>query len=242
VPYLTSKLLSAAGVTHGFSLRAGGVSRGPYESLNLGFSVGDAREAVEENLRRLRAEAGLRREIATASQVHGDRIVDQDLREILPASGPQEDGADGLVSERAPVGVRAADCAPILLAGGRKVAAVHSGWKGTRLQIARRAVEAMGLDPRSVVAAIGPCIGRCCYEVSPELAAQFREQFGPEAVDGRRHLDLRFCIESALRQAGVERVEQVPGCTSCDIGSFFSHRRDKGRTGRHLAFIVPMIS
>jgi YfiH family protein len=242
VLFLTSRLLSAAGVPHGFSLRAGGVSRGPYESLNLGFSVGDAREAVEENLRRLRAGAGLGQEIATASQVHGDRIVDQDLRELLPSTGPQEPGADGLVSRSAPVGVRAADCAPILLAGGGKVAAVHSGWKGTRLKIARRAVQAMRVDPREVVAAIGPCIGRCCYEVSPDLAARFTEQFGPGAADERHHLDLRYCIESALREAGVERVEQVPGCTSCDIGSFFSHRRDKGRTGRHLAFIVPMIS
>jgi copper oxidase (laccase) domain-containing protein len=78
--------------------------------------------------------------------------------------------------------------------------------------------------------------------VSPELAAQFRALFGAQAVEGERHLDLRFCIESALREAGVERIEQVPGCTFCDSGSFFSHRRDKGRTGRHLAFIAPIDS
>jgi YfiH family protein len=242
VLYLTSKLLSDASVPHGFSLRKGGVSLSPYDTLNLGFSAGDDPDAVATNLRRLHEAAGLRREIKTAKQVHGDRIVDDELREILPPTVAQEDGADALISERAPVGVRAADCAPILLFGGGKVAAAHSGWKGTRLRIAARTATAMQVHPRDLVAAIGPCIGRCCYEVSVELAAEFRALFGTEAVEGERHLDLRFCIESALRDAGVVRIEQVPGCTSCDSGSFFSHRRDKGRTGRHLAFIAPMNS
>jgi polyphenol oxidase len=239
VLFLTSKLLTAAGVSHGFSLRTGGVSLSPFDSLNLGFSVGDQQQAVEENLRRLREAANVSGSIATASQVHGDRVVDQDLREVLPPTESQAAGADALVSETAAVGVRAADCVPILLCAGRKVAAVHSGWRGTRLKIVRRAIQALKVEPQHVIAAIGPNIGRCCYEVSHELAAQFREQFGAEAVDERRHLDLRFCVEAALREAGVTRIEQVPGCTSCDIASFFSHRRDKGRTGRHLAFIAP---
>jgi copper oxidase (laccase) domain-containing protein len=96
-----------------------------------------------------------------------------------------------------------------------------------------------------MLAAIGPGIGRCCYEVSTDLAAMFRERFGNEAADSpaenpKPHLDLRLCIEQALLQAGVPqaRIEQVAGCTSCDTGSFFSHRRDKGLTGRHLAFIA----
>jgi YfiH family protein len=239
VLFLTSKLLAAAGVSHGFSLRTGGVSLSPFETLNLGFSVGDQPQAVEENLRRLRGAAGIEREIATATQVHGDRVVDQDLREVLASTEPQAAGADALVSETAAVGVRAADCVPILLCAGRKVAAVHSGWRGTRLKVVRRALHALRVEPQQVLAAIGPNIGRCCYEVSPELAAEFREQFGPTAVDEKRHLDLRFCVEATLREAGVTRIEQVPGCTSCDSGSFFSHRRDKGRTGRHLAFIAP---
>jgi hypothetical protein len=92
---------------------------------------------------------------------------------------------------------------------------------------------------------VGPCIGRCCYEVSAELASLFRQLFGPEAADDpasvpKPHLDLRYCVQAALEHAGVpsERIEQVEGCTSCDASSFFSHRRDQGRTGRHLAFIV----
>jgi YfiH family protein len=256
--FVTSRLLSAAGIAHGFSLRTGGVSIGPFSSLNLGVSVGDAKEAVRENHDRLREAAGLRGGVATAHQVHGDRVVDARLQEIFAPTGPQQDPldetADALVSlgDEA-VGVRVADCVPILLAADGAVAAVHSGWRGTRLKIAARAVRALqhaaGADPALILAAIGPCIGRCCYEVSPDLASAFRAQFGPEAADDparsvRPHLDLRSCVEQALAQAGVPatRIEQVEGCTSCDTGSFFSHRRDKGRTGRHLAFIQPFVS
>ena len=197
---------------------------------------------------RLAEEAGVP-PIATAHQVHGDRIVDSHLREILAATQQQPEGADGILAlETGAVGVRIADCVPILLAAPNAAAAVHSGWRGTRLSIAARAVRALqhaaGADPKEMLAAIGPCIGRCCYEVSPELAAMFRAQFGAAAADDpalvqKPHLDLRHCVESALLSAGIppERIEQVEGCTSCDSGSFFSHRRDKGRTGRHLAFI-----
>lgn len=247
--FLTSKLLSAEGVTHGFSLRTGGASSGPFSSLNLGLSVGDDEAAVRENHDRLRRAAGVASRIATGHQVHGDRVVDARLREIFAATTQQEEGADALLAlAEGAVGVRVADCVPILLHAGGAVAAVHSGWRGTRLQIAGRAVRALqhasGADPAEVLAAIGPSIGRCCYEVSAELAAAFRAQFGPEAADDparnpKPHLDLRYCVERSLLQAGVpeERIEQVEGCTYCDIDAYFSHRRDKGRTGRHLAFI-----
>ena len=247
--FVTSKLLSAAGFAHGFSVRTGGVSSGAFSSLNLSVSVGDEEASVRENHERLRRAAGVAGHIATAHQVHGDRVVDARLQEIFAPTVGQGAGADAVLAlEEGAVGVRVADCVPILLAAGGAVAAVHSGWKGTRLQVSARAVRALqhasGADPALVLAAIGPCIGRCCYEVSPELAASFRAQFGPEAADDparvpRPHLDLRFCVERSLREAGVpeERIEQVEGCTSCDIDAYFSHRRDKGRTGRHLAFI-----
>jgi hypothetical protein len=126
-------------------------------------------------------------------------------------------------------------------------AAVHSGWRGARAAIAARGVRALqhvsGADPARMLAAVGPCIERCCYEVGQDLAALFRSLFGPEAADdpattAKPHLDLRFCVESALRSAGVrqERIEHAGGCTSCDISACFSHRRDRGTTGRHLAF------
>jgi YfiH family protein len=251
--FATSRLLSAAGVAHGFSLRTGGVSVGPFASLNLGGFVGDDPEAVRENSRRLHDAAGLGGEIATVAQVHGDRVVDAQGHEVLAATEPQGEGADVVLGlGEAAVGVRVADCVPVLLFATDEgaAAAVHSGWRGARLSIAARGVRALqhatGADPAHMLAAIGPCIGRCCYEVSTELAAIFRALFGPDAADDpaqnpKPHLDLRHCVEAALLHASVPpaRIEQVDGCTSCDSGSFFSHRRDKGRTGRHLAFITP---
>jgi YfiH family protein len=267
--FLTSRLLSAEGVLHGFSVRTGGVSRAPYESLNLGRGVGDEPAAVDENLRRLAAAAGLSGQDAfvSAHQVHGDRVVaaarGSPPREVLaptaPAPGDAGHDVDSAVHADAVVSldagaaaaVRVADCVPLLLYAPDVglAAAVHSGWRGSRAAIAARGVRALqlvaGADPARIVAAIGPCIGRCCYEVGADLASSFRDQYGAGAAEDpattkKPHLDLRFCVESALRSAGVrkERIEHAGGCTSCDISAFFSHRRDRGSTGRHLAFIA----
>ena len=267
--FLTSRLLSAAGVVHGFSVRAGGVSRGPWESLNLSDAVGDEPQAVQENLRRLTRAAGARDGFVTLRQVHGDRLLgagrDGSLREVFaptdPSGSAQASGesnapgepGDALVALEpgTAVAVRVADCVPVLLyAGdGAAVAAVHSGWRGARLSVAGRGVRALqhvfGADPGRVLAAVGPSIGRCCYEVSAELAGLFRGLFGPGVADDpaaveKPHLDLRACVSAALVEAGVprDRIEQVGGCTACETGTHFSHRRDRGRTGRHLAFVV----
>src|SRR5207302_9416175 len=139
-----------------------------------------------------------------------DRVVAADGREILAATGPQEPGADAVLAldPGVAVGVRVADCVPVLLydeASGA-VAAVHSGWRGTRLSIAARGVRALqhaaGAEPQKILVAIGPGIGRCCYEVSADMANMFRGLFGTEAADNpaenpKPHLDLRFCIEQA---------------------------------------------
>jgi YfiH family protein len=266
--FLTSRLLTAEGVVHGFSVRTGGVSRGPYASLNLGRGVGDEPAAVDENLRRLAEAAGLDgpRAFASAHQVHGDRVVGAaggaPLTEIFPPSAgteaapPEQDAsvrADAVVALEPGVAaaVRVADCVPVLLYAKDRglAAAVHSGWRGARASIAGRGVRALqhvsGADPSRMLAAVGPCIGRCCYEVGKDLASLFRSLFGPMAADdpettARPHLDLRFCVESALREAGVreELIEHAGGCTSCDISACFSHRRDRGITGRHLAFVA----
>jgi polyphenol oxidase len=267
--FLTSRLLAAQGVVHGFSIRSGGISSGPYASLNLSRAVGDDPQAVDENLRRLARAAGLAGAdaFASAHQVHGDRVVGAlrgGVREIFSAStsaqasGEEPAGdavrADAIVALEPGVAatVRVADCVPILLYAPDVglAAAVHSGWRGARLSIAGRGVRALqhvaGADPASVLAAVGPSIGRCCYEVSADLAVSFRALFGPEAADDparvpKPHLDLRRVVESALVAAGVrpERIEHVGGCTSCEPATYFSHRRDRGRTGRHLAFVEP---
>ena len=245
-PFLTSRLLSAEGVLHGFSVRTGGVSRGPYESLNLGHGVGDDPASVGENLRRLAVAAGLSgaSDFISAHQVHGDRVVaakrGSPPREVLAPSAPAIDAgqdvdslvrADAVISLEpgAAAAVRVADCVPVLLYAPDVglAAAVHSGWRGARAAIAARGVRALQLV------------------AGADLASLFRDQYGPLAADDpsavpKPHLDLRFCVESALRSAGVrkERIEHAGGCTSCDISSFFSHRRDRGTTGRHLAFIA----
>jgi YfiH family protein len=269
--FLTSRLLSATGVAHGFSLRTGGVSQGALASLNLGRAVGDVPAAVEENLSRLAAAAGLSGPGAfrAAAQVHGDRVLQvwgTALVELLAGTeSAQVSGESAAALLQAPAGdavvslapgqaaaVRVADCVPILLYEPRvrAAAAVHAGWRGARLWIPARGVQALqtaaGASPAQVLAAVGPCIGRCCYEVSPELAGIFRGLFGEHVADDparseRPHLDLRAAVEVSLRRAGLgaARIEHVGGCTSCDPQRYFSHRRDRGRTGRHLAFLAP---
>jgi polyphenol oxidase len=247
-PLVTSKLLP---VPHGFATRAGGVSEGPHASLNLGFAVGDLRDRVEENHRRLAVVAGAALEaLHTVKQVHGDRVVEVGAGEGTGALRPPEGEADALWTERPEhwVAVGTADCVPVLLVDpeGRRVAAVHSGWRGTDARIVARAVESLvarGSRPERLLAAVGPCIQRCCYVVSEDLGTRFSAGFGPEVVvrEGADvRLDLARAVRDTLLGAGLKaaHVEVLPHCTACDGERFFSHRRDAGRTGRHLNFVV----
>jgi YfiH family protein len=135
-----------------------------------------------------------------------------------------------------PIGAVSADCVPILLSrrDGRKVAAVHAGWRGTQARILERlwdTLRAAGEQPRDWIAAVGPAIGPCCYEVSEELARDFRREFGWEAVPSFRHLDLPLVNAQQLRRIGLEDLELLRSCTRCaraEDGSFLfnSYRRD----------------
>jgi YfiH family protein len=247
VQLLRSSLLS---VPHGFPLRAGGVSPPPFEGLNLGGSTGDVQANVEENLRRLAHAGGFALgRLHTVSQVHGDRVVEapEGTQALSPRPAFTEADAAWTGREGDVVGVRVADCVPLLLEAprSRKVAAVHSGWKGTDARIAARAVEALaasGVEPSELRACVGPHIRACCYEVSPELAERFRAGFGEGVIRlgprGLPHLDLSAAVVQTLREAGVpeRQVDVLNDCTACTPG-FYSHRREAGRTGRHLAFI-----
>ena len=232
-------------VPHGFSLRGGGASEGPLASLNIGDGVGDSPDRVAENVRRVARAAGLRPELlVTVRQVHGDRVV----RAVpgLPAEGDAvwTDDPEGTW-----VGVKAADCVPVLLSteDGRCVAAVHSGWRGTLLRTAARAVEVLeraGARPAALRAVVGPCIQACCYEVGNDLGERFGAAFGSGVLRsgaGRPHLDLPAAVRATLCDAGLlsEHIDVLADCTACDAERFFSHRRDRGRTGRHLAFVAP---
>jgi YfiH family protein len=230
---------------HGFTTRHGGGSRPPFDALNLGEAVGDDPAAVAENWERLRGETGLA--FARVRQVHGDRVLV--AREPWPASARPE--ADAVVSATRGVAacVSVADCVPVLLADprGGAVAAVHAGWRGSIARIAARAVEALareaGARPCDLIAAIGPSIGPCCYEVAEDLAARFAAELGDDVVrvgPGAPRLDLWLANERALREAGLggASVDRLDRCTACDPG-LFSHRRDRGRTGRQVGFVAP---
>ena len=198
------------------------MSEGPYESLNLGILTDDERSRVERNRERLAAAAGIDPgSIATGWQVHGT-----DVKEWDAVPDGQLDKVDGHVTARDDLAllVLVADCLPVALSGRDRIAMVHCGWRGLAGGILAQAVAHFDEPP---AAAVGPGIGRCCYEVGNEVRAQFEGRF----ADGRT-LDLRAIADAQLRKAGVERVEHVDLCTSCREDLFFSHRRDEGVTGR----------
>ena len=217
-----------------FSTRLGGVSEGPYESLNLGLLTDDAPENVVENRRLVCAAVGADPEAATmAFQVHGSRVAEASARGVM-APGTDHEASDGLWTDRSGQALMlvTADCFPVALArrdGGPALCVLHVGWRGLLAGIVENGVGAVGGDGPG--AAIGPGIGPCCYEVGEEVAAPFRDRFGDDVVRDR-NLDLALAVERALADAGVTEVERNGHCTSCEPELFFSHRRDRGRTGR----------
>jgi polyphenol oxidase len=211
------------GATAVFSTRRGGVSEGPYASLNLGRRTGDEGPRVEANRERLAEAVGSDwGRFARAIQVHGTRVR---RVERTPAREDPWEEADGHATALpgVPALVFVADCLPIALAAPGAVAMVHAGWRGLADGIVAEGVEALGTDG-PVQAAIGPGIGPCCYEVGDEVRAAF-------GTTGRT-LDLKAIARDRLLAAGVEDVQDVAMCTSCHPDLYFSHRRDHGVTGR----------
>jgi polyphenol oxidase len=227
-----------AGARVAFSTRVGGVSEAPFDSLNLGILTEDERDSVIKNRRRLSAALGLAPErIAIGRQVHGAEL--QTLGAAQSPSPFAEPGApvpevDGHVIAAEP-GLAAlvfvADCLPIALAGPAGVAMLHCGWRGLAGGIVAAGAAAVGATD----AAIGPGIGACCYEVGDEVLDAFAD-LGP-GIGSDRMLDLAEVARRLLERAGVERVETAGLCTSCEEELFFSHRRDRGRTGRQAGLV-----
>lgn len=217
-----------------FSTRHGGVSEGPYASLNLGALTSDDPANVVENRRRLCAEIGVAADRATMPyQRHSAEVRRADGRGIDIPGTPFEE-CDGLwVDEPGKaVLVLTADCIPVALArtngGAPAVAVVHVGWRGLLAGVIENAVAALGGRP---AAAVGPAIGPCCYEVRDDVSSPFRTRFGAGIVAGGK-LDLWTAAERTLRDAGCATVERLDLCTFCHPQLFFSHRRDRGVTGR----------
>jgi len=212
-----------------FSTRQGGVSEGPYSSLNLGFLTDDEPERVTQNRARLAGAAALDAgRLRTGWQVHGVDLHEwgEPLEELPRVDGhtTREPGL-GLL-------VLVADCYPVALSDGTRAAMLHCGWRPLAGGLIEKAVARFDSPP---AAAVGPGIGGCCYEVGPEVAERFADL--PGALDGRM-LDLRRVIAARLEAAGVREIEHLDRCTSCEPDLYFSHRRDRGLTGRQGGLCV----
>jgi len=210
-----------------FSTRRGGVSEGPYESLNVGRLTDDDPERVAENRRRLCAEVGADPDrLAMNRQVHAATVNRAE-------AGRRGKPGDGLWTDESglPMLKLTADCLPVALArtnGQPGLALLHVGRLGLFEGIVAAGVAALG---GRLAAVVGPGLGPCCYEVGPEIRDDYRRRFGPSVLRGG-NLDLWTATEGALREAGIESIERTDLCTACHPELFFSHRRDAGRTGR----------
>ncbi len=235
---------------HGFSPRSGGVSVGPYTSLNLGASVGDSPAAVSENRRRVRAAFGVAEgRWMTASQVHGARVR-------VAGRDPAGGEADALVTDDPSwvLAISAADCLPVLLLDARSgaVGAAHAGWRGAVAGVVGATLEAMALHygtaANDVRAWLGPAIQGACYQVGPEVVDAAVAAGAPGGVvwrdpstADRWRFDVPGFVRAQLLAAGVpaDAVAASTTCTHCAADRCYSHRRDAGRTGRHWAVVRP---
>ena len=251
--YLQSDVLGS-GVRHGFSTRKGGISPAPWDSLNLGVSRGDTMENVRENYRRFCAAIGVNvQNVVLSQQEHQDhlRLVtaadcgkglwrDRDYRAV-----------DGLLCNTPgiPLVVFSADCNVILLHDPvcRAIAAVHAGWRGTALGIAAKAVREMhtqfGSDPTDIRAAIGPAIGKCCFETDADVPLALRDALGEAAkpymtrTGSKWHIDLKGINALWLRQEGLTQIDICDLCTMCRTDLFWSHRKMGNARGVQAAMI-----
>lgn len=242
---LRSNLLAGAGFSHGFTTRLGGVSAPPYDTLD--FAVLRDQTRLRENQTRLAQAVGFDVErLHQAMQVHGSAL-------LVAAGDPKATlalEADALVAEPKSgdaVAVRVADCVPVLIADRRsgRVAAVHAGWRGVVAEVVGATVRHLQQGAaRDFVAAIGPSIGACCFEVGSDVAQKIVAASGVDVVartvGEKAYVDLRRAVRAQLRGLGLadEAIEDVPGCTRCDRERFYSYRRDGDESGRLIAVIV----
>jgi YfiH family protein len=252
--------LEGDGFPNAFSTRLGGVSPMPHAALNLAGFNDDAAENIYENRRRFLKLFDGEWTLTACWQVHGSsvRVVkdERDARETPGAPG-ESVHADALITDAARIllGVKTADCVPVLLCDKRRgaCAAIHAGWRGTLARIVPQTIERMrkeyGTSGSDVRAAIGPAAGACCYEVGPEVISAFRERFEdadelltPTEQAGHARIDIQRANLKQLIAAGVspERIHLAPLCTMDQTNLFFSYRREKnlhGRVGRLMSVI-----
>jgi len=232
-----------------FFSRLGGCSKKPYDSLNIGTACGDDPKDIGANEATALDIMGVSR-LYLPWQIHSAQAIFVD--EALPTSASREMEADAITTavQDVAVGVLTADCVPILIGhrDGQVVSAVHAGWRGMLGGVIASAVETMqnrGFDARDLIAFVGPAIGPCCFEVGKEVVAKFQQVFEktPSVIcenSGRTTLDLPAAAGASLANAGLksDAIHLARRCTACERESFFSYRRDQGKTGRQLSAIV----
>lgn len=250
--YMSSDII---GAHHAFTTRHGGVSKGAFSSLNLGANRGDDPEAVRENYRRLCALMGVGIDgMAVTKQVHGNtvRIVTNADRHVCMDSVPYE--ADGVVTnvKGLPILCMVADCVPVLLWDGEHsvAGAIHCGWRSSAADILKNALEQMaslGARPADIRAAIGPSIGRCCFETDDDVPRAIEQYLSGDTEglferrpDGKTLVDLRAANARRLIQLGLlpENIDISEECTMCSHEKYWSHRYTKGQRGSQAAVIV----
>lgn len=250
--YVKSDILENSGmVNHGFSSRLGGVSRGIITGLNLGFRVNDSENSVKENYNLLARDLGIELDkTVLAKQTHTDNIrivTNDDMGKGITRESDIED-TDGLVCNIPEIAlvVFSADCVPVLLFDPirKVVAAVHAGWRGTVKQIAAKCVKLMedcfGSRPENILAAIGPSIGPCCFEVGEDTVANFGKEYITEKPNGKYNINLWAHNRNGLVRAGLlpENIDICKRCTVCENDRFYSYRSHRDKTGRQAAVIM----
>lgn len=233
-------------VKHCFTTRCGGVSENEYKSLNLRMNSGDSRENILRNYKIICDEIDVNFEnLVFSNQVHCDtiyRVGTEDMGNGI--TKPQRfDGADAFITNErnVPIVIFAADCVPVFFLDTKKraIALAHSGWKGTVSRISQKCVQKMAeefaADPRDIVAAIGPSIGACHFEVGDEVAEVFRDEFGESVLEKHEkyHVNMQKAIRMQLVESGVseENIVTADICTYCNSELLFSHRKTKGKRG-----------
>ncbi len=264
VKYLTFRLLEHEEVKYGFSTRIGGVSTGVYDSLNFGFHRGDSEENVRENYRRMAKALGMNYErMCLSKQTHTTnvRVVrEEDAGNGIIRPLPY-DNVDGLITNcpDLPLVTFFADCIPLVFFDPKKrvIAAAHSGWRGTVGKIGKVTIEKMGeefgCEVKDILCCIGPGICRDCYEVSSDVAEEFRRAFGRDVADShllrpsvfhsddmdKYMLDLWEACRLVFLEAGIleEHIEVTDYCTRCHPKLFYSHRIMGANRGNLASFI-----
>lgn len=254
VPFLACGPMCQPGVImHAFSTRLGGGSESPYASLNLGFGTGDSRACVLQNRARFGQAVGFDLDdLMTLRQVHGNRVIVLTEASDLPLV--RGTLGDGLITNRShlPLAVITADCFPVVLTVPSlpAVGILHAGRKGTAARVVSAAIAVMcnefDVSAQAVFAAIGPGIGRCCYEVDAASAEPFLTQFAADVAvyrpsrPGHLYLDLQQAILLQLWAAGVPstQVWSANLCTACHPEWFYSYRREGPRSGRMLNVVM----